>query len=489
MTQKQYESANKKALCVALIICSAYLIASIAQLAGSDRNLSTVVTLITTTVAIIFIIMGYKKYKDSKTGRIFILLPVFIVFTVAVLGSGEITMTVFGLPLIVLTIAYLDNRVEAEICSIVFIVYIINLVRILVSGGAMELTYIMLGMGIILSSIAANQAISLLVKFNKENNERIEKETQDREQRGQEMQNIATNLLELLDDATGALKNLENIITENNTGMKEIADSTDSTATSITEGAEKLSAIREQTTLADTQREKMFDSSRNTRDKVSKAGVTINLLGEKAGNVREASRITSESTKAVLKKVEDVQDIVGSILAISSQTNLLALNASIEAARAGDAGRGFAVVADEIRQLSEQTNTASNKITDIIKELTEDANEAMKGIDNTVESVEEQNQVINETDESFKAIDQNLTELIKNINEIGNSIGSIDQSTAEISESISYLSATSEEVAALSTGGLNNSDKVVQTFREFKAVLSGIEAEAGKLKQLHSEQE
>ncbi len=488
MTQKQYESANKKALLVSLIICSAYLIASIAQLAGTDFSPPTVATLITTIIATIVIIVGYKNYKDSKTGRACILLSVFIVYVVAVIGSGEITMTVFGLPLMVLVIAYLDRRVEAEICSVVFIVYIINLVRILASGGTMELTYIMLGVGIILSSVAANQAVTLLVNFNTENTERIEKEAEDKELRGQEMQNIAANLLKLLEDATDASEKLENIIAENNTGMKEIADSTDSTAISISEGAEKLSGIREQTSLAGTQRGKMFDSSKNTRDKVSEAGVTINLLGKKAGNVREASRITSESTKAVLKKVEEVQDIVGSILSISSQTNLLALNASIEAARAGDAGKGFAVVADEIRQLSEQTNTASNKITDIIKELTEDANAAMKSIDNTVVSVEEQNQVINETDVSFKAIDQNLTELIENINEIGNSIGSIDQSTAEISDSISNLSATSEEVAALSTNGLDNSDKAVQTFRDFKTALSGIEAEAEKLKQLHSEQ-
>lgn len=59
------------------------------------------------------------------------------------------------------------------------------------------------------------------------------------------------------------------------------------------------------------------------------------------------------------------------------------MNASIEAARAGEAGKGFAVVAEEIRQLSEQTKDATNRITDIIQDLNEDAQHAMDSMEHS----------------------------------------------------------------------------------------------------------
>ena len=486
MTEGQYANANKKAMIVGLVIDAAYILALIGEMSMDGINLPSMIAFLTAVASVIMVLFGYARYKESRVGELWIVGAVTLIFSVSLLASGEITQTVFGLPLLIMVIVYLDRRLVAIGSSLIAVLYFVTLFRTLAGGEAISAQMIMIGVGAILSSVAANQTVRLLIYFNEQNNAAIQAEVSMKEQTGIEMQKIAGKILELFDQANNSANDLELVIDESNSGMRDIADSTESTAMAITEEVQKVAEIKNQTQMTSGQCEQMIESSRDTKKRLDGTAETIEVLSEKAGSVKAASEITAESTKAVLEKIEEVRAIVGSILSISSQTNLLALNASIEAARAGEAGSGFAVVAEEIRQLSVQTNLASNEITKIIGELTLDANKAMESIDNTVSSVEHQNEVIKETENSFKVINQNVGELIHNINEIGNSMEMIDQSTIEIDANISNLSAMSEEVSALSNNGLEKTEHAVQSFDAFKGALIGISEEAEKLKKLQN---
>lgn len=76
-----------------------------------------------------------------------------------------------------------------------------------------------------------------------------------------------------------------------------------------------------------------------------------------------------ERLQELASQVTGLVHLVDLVRDISRQTNLLALNAMIEAVRAGNSGQGFKVVAEEVKELSEQSDDAAQKIGDGISQL------------------------------------------------------------------------------------------------------------------------
>ena len=306
---------------------------------------------------------------------------------------------------------------------------------------------------------------------------------------GKKMILVADNISKHFDEAMTMLKELDEAVSVSHNSIQDIADSTESTAEAIQKQASMCVEIQGNTDSAESGIKAMIDASRQTDKTVKQGADVVEELKEQANNVAEASNVTVSVIQSLTAKVEEVKSFVESIINISNQTNLLALNASIEAARAGEAGKGFAVVADEIRQLSEQTKDASANITEIIIKLNEDTKRANESIENSVSSVEKQNELIDDTRDKFNAMGEAVELLMRDISVAEESIKKILDSTTVISENITHLSATGEEVAASSTEGLRMADITVENMAKCKKVLENIYMLADDLKNSAEDEE
>ncbi|MFF5227878.1 methyl-accepting chemotaxis protein [Dactylosporangium sp. NPDC000521] len=106
--------------------------------------------------------------------------------------------------------------------------------------------------------------------------------------------------------------------------------------------------------------------------------------GEAATVAADAVRVT-DATGKTMTRLGDSSSEIGAVIkvitSIAEQTNLLALNATIESARAGAMGKGFAVVASEVKDLAQETATATEDITRRIAALQADTTGAVQAID------------------------------------------------------------------------------------------------------------
>ncbi|MFC4348310.1 methyl-accepting chemotaxis protein [Kordiimonas lipolytica] len=178
----------------------------------------------------------------------------------------------------------------------------------------------------------------------------------------------------------------------------------------FTAQAETASTLKSSVEEMNQRREEVSRAAGDIGDALSQIEQVSNRSSEAVGDTAaQTNKLIGtvngleERIKGLSAALETVGQVSAAIDAIASQTNLLALNATIEAARAGDAGRGFAVVAGEVKKLSGETRAATERINDVVSELSsqvkaligdihegaECAETAQSHIDGLVESLEE----------------------------------------------------------------------------------------------------
>jgi methyl-accepting chemotaxis protein len=256
------------------------------------------------------------------------------------------------------------------------------------------------------------------------------------------------------------------------TGAKEVTDK----ASMVAAAAEESSANVHS----------MAQSFGMTSDKLtSVAGATEQMsstVGEIAANTEKARLVSSDATQqafavsAMMKELgqaaQDIGKVTEAITSISAQTNLLALNATIEAARAGSAGKGFAVVANEIKELAQQTATATEDIKTKIASVQSSTGAAIGDIEKIAAVIKDVGDIVSSIS---AAIEEQSTATKDVAANIANANQGVSEANERVSQTADVAAAIARDIAgvnAVAAQSQRDSARVEESARDLATLAS-----------------
>lgn len=276
----------------------------------------------------------------------------------------------------------------------------------------------------------------------------------------------AVTLQKVLQNTINKTKSISNNLNDNAKTVYDLADSSATGASQITNTMEDLAqgatVVSDNTQAINSVVSDMsvaIENIASNAEELTKSSDNIKTANSEATDYMEKVSMSSEKSIDAVNKIssqiEDtneavsmIKNTVNIISDIASQTNLLALNASIEAARAGEAGRGFAVVANEIKNLSEQSNSSADEIKKIVDEIVNKSDASVKLSSEVASIIAEEQKFIKDTQGKFDVLNSEINVSLEQIDSIGKKVKALNDSNTSITSSVVDLGAIAEENAA-----------------------------------------
>ena len=310
------------------------------------------------------------------------------------------------------------------------------------------------------------------------------------------MQKMIRKIKTTATDVAGSSEEL----TANANQSAQVTQNVAQSITEVAEAAEKQLQIIDESriTVQDFQRglEEAITNQRRAREqtqataeKAAEGNAFVQTTVDQMNSIAITVQQTGEIVSKLGERSKEIGNIVEIISSISGQTNLLALNAAIEAARAGEHGRGFAVVAEEVRKLAEESQNASQQISELIHSIQEETDRAVASMEEGRREAEKGKENVTATGEIFSrilgmvedvktaslAVSKRVLELRENMNSIIEGMGAVDNSAKGIGSESQNVSAATEEQAA-------GMEEIASSSRSLADMATDLRSETDKFK-------
>ena len=257
-------------------------------------------------------------------------------------------------------------------------------------------------------------------------------------------------------DETGrAARSLDKALAQIGTLIGQVSDTTDEVVNGVAGLRESSHEIANRTRSAADEAGRVAESASGisanaqtvaagTEEMTASIREISKNAGDAAGVAASAVTVAQHTNETVTKlgtSSAEIGEVVRTITGIAEQTNLLALNATIEAARAGEAGKGFAVVANEVKDLAQETATATEDISHRVEQIQVDTEAA-------VAAIAEITAIIASINDTQSTIASAVEEQTATTNEMGRSAGEAANGSSEIAGGVASIANTATAAAS-----------------------------------------